>query len=119
MENDFQEYPFSSLWLDGDGDHFVFAEFSFLHLALPSEGGSALAAASGPAIVISSAADPGPRGAAGTTGSHPAGWCHRATPTSLCCPSKLYPRWSPGHGNAPQPYDLLPSTAPAPSLPGT
>lgn len=97
----------------------VMVTILFLHLALPSEGGSSLASAPCPPIVISSAADPGPGGPAGTAGSHPAGWCCRTTPTSLSSPSKLRPRWSPGHGNAPQPYNLLPSTAPTPSLPGT
>lgn len=91
----------------------------FPRLALPSEGGSSLASDSGPTIVIISAADPGPGGSAGTAGSHPAEWRCRTTPTSLSSPSKLHPRWSPGHGNAPQPFNLLSSTAPTPSLPGT
>ncbi|KAL0197207.1 hypothetical protein M9458_005747, partial [Cirrhinus mrigala] len=62
---------------------------------LPSKSGSSLASTPGSAIVISSAADPGPGVATGTTGSRPAGWCRRATPTSLSNPSKLRPRWSP------------------------
>lgn len=91
----------------------------FLHPALPSEGGPPLASAPRSAAVISSAADSSPGGAAGTPGSHPVGWSCWETPSSFSSPSQLWPHWSPGYGNAPQPYHLLPSTAPAASLPGT
>lgn len=87
--------------------------------AFSTAGGSTLAFTPGPALGFSPAAVFGPRGVTCTAGSHPAGRSCWTTSTSPSSPFEFYPRWSSGHGNASEPHDLLPSTAPAPSLPGT